>query len=75
MEVKIESSATLEKLYGFFDEAGCKHEYSMDNGELHVSIHDEWLLFYVDKRTLRDEQELDEAFEDAQRIAEGYWNQ
>ncbi len=75
LEIQIESSATLEKLYGFFDEAGIAHRYSMDEGELEVSIHGEWLLFYVDRRVLADEQQLDQAFEDAQRIAEGYWKQ
>ena len=75
LEVQIESSITLEKLYGFLDEAGVAHRYSMDMGELEASIHGQWLLFYVNKRVLAEEQEQDQAFADAQDIAEGYWQQ
>jgi hypothetical protein len=75
LEVQIESIATLEKLYDFFDEAGCDHDYSLKNGELNVSFHGEWLLFYVDKRLMEDQAFLDQAFEDAQMIAEGHWRE
>jgi hypothetical protein len=30
---------------------------------------------YVDRRVIEEEAMMDEAFEDAQRIAEGYWNE
>lgn len=75
LEVVIDSIATLEKLYGFFDEAGFTHRYSTGNGELEVSVHGQWLLFHVDRRVIEEEAMMDEAFEDARRIAEGYWNE
>ena len=29
---------TLEKLYDLFDELGCSHEYSLEKGELIITI-------------------------------------
>jgi hypothetical protein len=34
-----------------------------------------WFLFYVNKRALEEENQQDEAFEDAQRVAEGHWKE
>lgn len=75
VEVLIHSSDTLYKLYQLMDENGFTHRYSAEYGELEVLAHKKWILFYVDKRKLDEERQDQEAFEDAQRIAEGYWRQ
>lgn len=75
LEVEIKSRDTLEKLYELFDELGFSHKYSEERAEVEVSLHGHWLLFYLDRRVLQDEATLDEAFEDAERIAETYWRQ
>ena len=75
LEIKIDSSDTLYKLYQAFDDIGFAHRYSRELGELEVSIHGDWLLFYVDRRVMDDELALDAAFEDAERIAETYWRE
>ena len=75
LEVEVRSRDTLEKLYELFDELGFTHAYSEERAEVEVSLHGHWLLFYLDRRVLQDEATLDEAFEDAERIAETYWRQ
>ena len=75
LEVKIDSSDTLRKVYELFDELGLAKRYSEELGEVEASIHGEWLLFYVDRRVLDQERAEDRWFEDAQQIAERYWRQ
>jgi len=75
LEVEVGSLDTVRKLYELFDEMGLTHKFSEENGELEVCIHGVWLLFYLDHRTMGEMKLEDEAFEDAQRIAEGYWRQ
>jgi len=75
MEIQIDSIQLLERMYGTIDEMGLTHDYSLTNGELNVKFGEQWVLFYVDKKVMEDEALLDEAFDDAQRVAEGYWNQ
>jgi hypothetical protein len=75
LEVEVRSRDTLEKLYELFDELGFTHTYSEERAEVEVSLHGHWLLFYLDRRVLHDEATLDQAFEDAERIAETYWRQ
>ena len=75
LEVEVRSRDTLEKLYELFDELGFTHVYSEERAEVEVSLHGPWLLFYLDRRVLQDEATLDQAFEDAERIAETYWRQ
>ena len=75
LEVEVGSLDTVRKLYELFDEMGLTHRFSEELGEVEVSIHGVWLLFYVDKQVMEDEALLDEAFDDAQRLAEGYWRQ
>jgi hypothetical protein len=75
LEVEVNSSDIVRKLYELFDEMGLTHRFSEESGEVEVAIHGVWLLFYVNKRVLEDERKLDEAFDDAQRLAENYWRQ
>jgi hypothetical protein len=75
IDLKVESSEALYKLFLVIDDLGLVHRYSAEDGELEVSIHGEWLMFYVDRRVLDDEREIDRAYEDAQRIAEAYWRE
>jgi hypothetical protein len=75
IDLKVESSEALYKLFSVIDDLGLVHRYSAEDGELEVSIHGDWLMFYVDRRVLDDERALDRAFEDAERVAEGYWRQ
>ncbi len=74
-EIKIESMFLLEGLYDAFSNEGVTHDYSLEDGELSVLLGERWLMFYVDKRVMDDMAKDNEAFEDAQRIAEGQWNQ
>ena len=43
--------------------------------EEEVAIHGVWLLFYANKRVMEEDALLNQAFEDAQMIAEGHWRQ
>jgi len=74
-EIKVQSPEILATLYATIDELGLSHEYSLENGELNVKFNDTWVLFYLDHRIMEEMKLEDEAFEDAQRIAEGYWRQ
>ena len=69
LEVEVSSTDALRKLYETCDELGILRRYSEELAEVEVCIHDKWFLFYVDKRA------LDEAFEDAERVADSYWRQ
>ena len=75
LEVEVQSLDTVRKLYELFDEMGLTHKFSEENGELEVCIHGVWLLFYLSKRTMEEEALLEEAFDDALRIAERNWRQ
>ena len=75
LEVEVSSTDALRKLYETCDELGILRRYSEELAEVEVCIHDKWFLFYVDKRALGDERALDEAFEDAERVADSYWRQ
>jgi len=74
-EIKIQSNVLLADLFGVFEDAGVTHDYSYESGELSVLLGERWVMFYVDKRVMEDMAKDNEAFEDAQRIAEGQWNQ
>jgi len=74
-EIKIQSNVLLADLFGVFEDAGVTHGYSYESGELSVLLGERWVMFYVDKRVMEDMAKDNEAFEDAQRIAEGQWNQ
>jgi len=75
VEIKVDSVEIVERIFETIDELGLSHDYSLTRGELNVKFGERWVLFYVDKRIMEDEALLKEAFEDAQRIAEGYWNE
>jgi hypothetical protein len=75
VEVSVQSTELLERLYQDFDDLGMVKQYSEDRAELEVRISDMWVLFYVDRRYLDDERNIAEAYEDANRIAETYWRQ
>jgi peptidyl-tRNA hydrolase len=74
-QVSVQSIEVLEKLHEVFDELGLARQYSLDNGELEIKFEETWVLFYVDKRLMEDQALLDQAFEDAQMIAEGHWRE
>ena len=75
LEVEVGSLDTVRKLYELFDEMGLTHRYSEENGEVEVAIHGVWLLFYANKRVMEEDALLEEAFDDALRIAERNWRQ
>ena len=75
LEVEVQSLDTVRKLYELFDEMGLTHKFSEENGEVEVAIHGVWLLFYANKRVMEEDALLNQAFEDAQMIAEGHWRQ
>lgn len=75
LEVEVSSTDALRKLYETCDELGILRRYSEELAEVEVCIHDKWFLFYVDKRILEEERADQEAFDDAQQIAEMYWRQ
>jgi hypothetical protein len=67
---------SLEKLFYIFDELACHHEYSRDDGELHIGIGESfWLSFYADPAELREIEAEKYWLDDAERVAEGYWNE
>jgi hypothetical protein len=74
-EAQVASSAKLAEMYDTFEEMGVSHRYDSGTGELEVCIFGVWFLFYVNKRALEEENQQDEAFEDAQRVAEGHWKE
>jgi gamma-glutamylcyclotransferase (GGCT)/AIG2-like uncharacterized protein YtfP len=74
-QVSVQSYEVLEKLHSVFDELGMARQYSVENAELEIKFDGVWVLFYVDRRVVEEQAMMDEAFEDAQRIAEGYWNE
>lgn len=73
--IELPSTEVLTKLFWAFDELGFTHRYSLELGEFDVKIGEQWFMFYVDRRALDEERAHDEAFEDAQRVAEYYWRQ
>ena len=75
LEVEVGSLDTVRKLYELFDEMGLTHRFSEESGEVEVAIHGVWLLFYANKRVMEEEALLEEAFDDALRIAERNWRQ
>tara|TARA_R110000822_G_scaffold839_8_gene3705 strand:+ start:417 stop:668 length:252 start_codon:yes stop_codon:yes gene_type:complete len=75
IEVEVTSSVKLYELFLLFEEMGLTHRFDSELGELEIAIHGEWLLFFVGKRALSEERVEDQAFEDAQRLAEGYWKE
>ena len=75
LEVEVGSLDTVRKLYELFDEMGLTHRFSEESGEVEVAIHGVWLLFYANKRVMEEDALLNQAFEDAQMIAEGHWRQ
>tara|TARA_R110002126_G_scaffold113_4_gene755 strand:+ start:52 stop:303 length:252 start_codon:yes stop_codon:yes gene_type:complete len=75
LEVEVQSIETVRKLYELFDEMGLTHRFSEESGEVEVAIHGVWLLFYANKRVMEEDALLNQAFEDAQMIAEGHWRE
>lgn len=72
-DVPLES---LEKLYYLFDDLGCSVDYSRDLGELIIKVGKTFELeMTVDQEELRRIAENEYWHEDAERVAEGYWNQ
>lgn len=65
----------LQKLYQLIDDIGVSHEYSMADGELSIYAGDIGIMFEADKSLMRDAYEDAYWQEDAERIAEGYWQQ
>jgi len=74
-EIAVQSSEVLRKLYEVFDELGMARRFTEQHGELEIKAGPTWVLFYIDKRVMDDMAHEDEAFEDAQRLAEGQWQQ
>ena len=67
---------TLEKLYDLFDELGCSHEYSLEKGELIITVGETFELeFTASQDELRQIEEEKYWADDAERVAEGYWRQ
>lgn len=73
--IMVQSSEQLDKLYDAFEDLGLVHRYSAELGEFDVKTGDTWITFYVDHRVLDEERAEDEAFADAQRVADTYWRQ
>jgi hypothetical protein len=73
LEVQVKSTDTLRKLYETCDELGILRRYSEELAEVEVCIHDKWVLFYVDRATLQQDQQDAYWQDDAERVAEGYW--
>lgn len=66
----------LEKLYYIFDELACTVEYSRENGELIVSVGEDFYLeFEADRAELIRLSEDKYWHDDAMNVAEGYWRQ
>lgn len=74
-EIVVQSPEVLRKLYEVFDELGMARRFTEEHGELEIKAGPTWVLFYIDKRVMDDMTREDEAFEDAQRLAEGQWQQ
>ena len=74
-EIAVQSSEVLRKLYEVFDELGMARRFTEQHGELEIKAGPTWVLFYIDKRVMDDMTREDEAFEEAQRLAEGQWQQ
>lgn len=65
----------LYKLFDLIDDIGVNHEYSRANGELAIYAGNIGILFEADKSLIEDAYVDMYWQEDAERIAEGYWNQ
>ena len=66
----------LEKLYYIFDELACTVDYSRDNGELIVSVGEDFHLeFEADRAELIRLAEDKYWHDDAMNVAEGYWKE
>jgi hypothetical protein len=62
----------LYKLFQILDDIGVYHEWSMDNGELHIRAGDVWISFLADQQIIRNDED---AYADAQRVADMYWRE
>jgi len=68
--------AELEKLFRIFEELACRVDWSLENGELIVSIGDTFELeLTADPQELIDHEADKYWADDAMRIADGLWNE
>jgi hypothetical protein len=65
----------LYKLFEILDDIGVHHEWSEDNGELHIRAGDVWISFLADEQVMADMQADKFAYADAQRVADMYWRE
>jgi hypothetical protein len=75
VEVSVQSRDVLRKLYEVFDELGMVRQFSETHAELEIKIDATWVLFYVDRAVIVQEGLDAEAYDDAERVAEGYWRE
>ena len=67
---------TLDKLYHLFDELACSQEYSLENGELIITVGKTFELeLTASQEELKQIAEEKYWADDAERIAEGQWRQ
>jgi hypothetical protein len=65
----------LQKLFDLIDDIGISHEYSRADGELAIYAGDVGILLEADKSLIEDAYADEYWQRDAEKIAEGYWNQ
>lgn len=74
-EVTMVDPEKLYKLSQIIDDIGVHHEWSEDNGELHIRAEDVWITFRADEQVMADMRDDKFAYADAQRVADRYWRQ
>lgn len=72
------TNVDLDKLYKLFEiieDIGVHHEWSADHGELSIRAGEVWITFTADPDVIADMHNDNNAYADAQRVAEMYWRQ
>jgi hypothetical protein len=70
-EVTMVDPDKLYKLFQIIDDIGVYHEWSEEYGELSIKAEDVWITF----TTAPGDKADDNAYADAQRVADMYWRQ
>jgi len=74
-EVTMVDPDKLYKLYEIIDDIGVHHDWSADNGELSIKAEGVWITFTADPRIMKEIEDDNNAYADAQRVADMYWRQ
>ena len=74
-EVTMVDPDKLYELYKVIDDIGVHHEWNADYGELNIRAGDVWIMFSADHDVMADIANDNNAYADAQRVADMYWRE